>query len=100
MFDSRLAGGTLDYAGYHTPRLDSLFLAVDRAVSEDSLAAAWGDVQRELERAMPVAWVYHARGVQGLSARLAGVEMDLRGELPTLIRWRIGPTGDAPREGS
>jgi peptide/nickel transport system substrate-binding protein len=100
MFDSRLAGGTLDYGGYHTRQLDSLFVAVDRASSEESLAAAWEEVQRELERSAPAAWIYHARGVQGLSARLAGVEMDLRGELPTLTQWRIGSAGTAPREGS
>ena len=31
----------------------------------------------------PVAWVYHARGVQGVTAQLTGVRMDLRGEMPT-----------------
>ena len=30
---------------------------------------------------MPVAWIYHSRGVQGLSARLRNVVMDLRGEM-------------------
>jgi peptide/nickel transport system substrate-binding protein len=40
-----------------------------------------------------VAWVYHARGVQGIARRLQGVRMDLRGELPTLVNWTVG--GDA-----
>ncbi|MFL5578128.1 MAG: peptide ABC transporter substrate-binding protein [Gemmatimonadaceae bacterium] len=89
MFDSRLAGGTLDYAGYHTPRLDSLFAAARRATSETELRAAWRDVQLELARDVPAAWVYHSRGVQGLARRLAGVTMDLRGELVTLHDWRV-----------
>lgn len=96
MFDGRLAGGSLDYGGYHTPRLDSLFVAVERAASERELAAAWGAVQRELARETPVAWIYHARGVQGVARRLQGVQMDLRGELPTLSQWRVGAGNGRP----
>jgi peptide/nickel transport system substrate-binding protein len=36
---------------------------------------------------MPVAWLYHARGVQGRSVQLEHVEMDLRGELVSVARW-------------
>lgn len=92
MFDSRYAGGALDYAGYHEPELDRRFGAVYSAPSTDALDAAWRDVQRFLADAMPVAWLYHARGVQGISRRLHGVRMDLRGELVTLSHWRL----DAP----
>ena len=87
MYDSRLAGGALDYGGYHTPRLDSL---LERArVAPDGAAAgdAWLAVQRELASQVPAVWVYHSRGVQGLSRRLQGVRMDLRGELVTLHDW-------------
>lgn len=96
MFDSRLAGGSLDFAGFHTPALDSLFMAVDRASAEAALGAAWAEVQRALARDTPVAWIYHARGVQGVSRRLQGVTMDLRGELPTLVQWRTGTTSGSP----
>jgi peptide/nickel transport system substrate-binding protein len=89
MFDSRLAGGALDYAGYHTPRLDALLRAAREAPSDAAARARWLAVQRELADAAPAVWVYHARGVQGLSRRLAGVTMDLRGELVTLARWRL-----------
>jgi peptide/nickel transport system substrate-binding protein len=41
-----------------------------------------------------VAWLYHARGVQGVARRLGGVAMDLRGELATVHDWRAG---GAPR---
>lgn len=87
MYDSRLAGGALDYGDYHTPALDSL-LARARSAPEGAPArAAWLAVQRELSRDMPAVWVYHSRGVQGLSRRLRGVRMDLRGELVTLHDW-------------
>jgi len=96
MFDGRLAGGALDYAGYHTPRLDSLFTEVSRAPNEVSLAAAWRSIQAGLAREVPVSWIYHARGVQGLSRRLQAVRMDLRGEMATLVQWRL----DQVRSGS
>ena len=89
MFDSRLAGGALDYAGYHTPELDSAFVRVTRARSPDDLRNAWHTVQRLLHRDAPVAWVYHSRGVQGVTARLSGVRMDLRGEMPSVAEWRL-----------
>lgn len=89
MFDSRQAGGALDYADYHTSRLDSLFGAVRAATSEPELAESWHAVQRELAVDVPAAWVYHSHGVQGVSRRLSGVTMDLRGELATLHDWTV-----------
>ncbi|HEX6533287.1 MAG TPA: peptide ABC transporter substrate-binding protein [Gemmatimonadaceae bacterium] len=87
MYDSRQAGGALDYGGYHTPRLDSLLGRARRAADGAPAREAWLEVQRALASAAPAVWVYHARGVQGLSRRLEGVRMDLRGELATLARW-------------
>ncbi|HEX5830937.1 MAG TPA: ABC transporter substrate-binding protein, partial [Gemmatimonadaceae bacterium] len=90
MYDSRFAGGALDYAGFHTPRLDAL-LAQARAADAAGAPDAWRAVQRELEREMPAAWLFHSRGVQGLSRRLRDVTMDLRGELVSVARWETGP---------
>ena len=89
MFDSRQAGGALDYAGFHTPRLDSLFAATRQAPSPAAERAAWVALQDELARDLPVAWIYHSRGLQGLSARLRHVRMDLRGELTTVAQWEV-----------
>ncbi len=91
MYDSRQRGGSLDYADYHTPRLDALFARTRSAASPAALAAAWGDVQAELARETPAVWVYHSRGVQGISRRMRNVEMDLRGEMESLARWDVGP---------
>jgi peptide/nickel transport system substrate-binding protein len=89
MFDSRLAGGALDYGGFHTPRLDTLIARARSSATDASITRAWHDVQRELDRQLPVAWIYHARGLQGMSRRLHGVRMDLRGELATVAAWRV-----------
>ena len=87
MFESRQRGGALDYTGFHSPRLDSLFVATREARTDSARTTAWRDVQRLLADSTPVAWIYHSRGVQGVSARLAGVQMDLRGEMVSLVRW-------------
>ena len=95
MFDSRLAGGALDYAGYRSATLDSLFTAARTAPSDSAARQAWHAVQAELERAAPAAWLYHARGVQGVARRLRGVRMDLRGEMPTIAEWSVASADSA-----
>ena len=93
MYDSRQRGGSLDYADFHTPSLDALFARTRLAPSPVERAAAWRRVQDELAREMPAVWIYHARGVQGVSRRMLNVEMDLRGELVTLTRWGVSSIG-------
>jgi peptide/nickel transport system substrate-binding protein len=80
LFDSRRLDQPLQYAQYRNP-------AVDRALDAGDFAA----VQRIVARDLPITFLYHARGVQGMSRRLRGVRMDLRGELATLGRWRLEP---------
>ncbi len=45
--------------------------------------------QRIFADGVPVAFLYHARGLQGMNRRLTGVRMDLRGELPTVHDWSV-----------
>lgn len=47
--------------------------------------------QRALTQALPVAFLYHARGVVAMNRRVRGVRMDLRGDLPTVARWSTAP---------
>ena len=89
LFDTRQAGGALDYAGYHTRVLDSLFSTIRDAHSASAARGSWLEVQSQLARDLPVVWIYHSRGIQGLSSRLHDVHMDLRGELATVASWSI-----------
>lgn len=91
MFDSRQRGGALDYAGFHNATLDASFASVRAAATPDAERTAWMAVQTELARDVPVVWIYHSRGLQGVSRRLRGVRMDLRGELVTVARWALSP---------
>jgi peptide/nickel transport system substrate-binding protein len=91
MFEGTQRGGALDYAAYHTDTLDALLAATRHAADARTLTRAWHEVVAELERESPVAWLYHSRGVQGARRKLLGVEMDLRGELVSITRWRVAP---------
>ena len=55
-------------------------------VPADPIAA-----QRLFAERLPVTWLYHARGVQGMNARVHGVQMDMRGELPSVATWHVTP---------
>ncbi len=93
MYDSRQKGGALDYAGYHSPRLDALFDATRSARSDAERATAWQAVQRELAAELPSVWVYHSRGLQGVSRRMLGVTFDLRGEHASIGQWHVAAGG-------
>jgi peptide/nickel transport system substrate-binding protein len=90
MYDSRQAGGALDYGGYHTPDLDALFTAVRAARDTGDVRRAWLAIQAELARQAPAVWLYHSRGLVGMSSRVRNVRMDLRGELATVTQWEVG----------
>ena len=47
--------------------------------------------QQFFHDSLPVAFLYHARGLQGLNRRLQGVQFGLRGELATVHDWSIAP---------
>jgi peptide/nickel transport system substrate-binding protein len=80
LFDSRRLAEPMQYAQYASA-------AVDRALAAGDLA----EVQRIVARDLPITFLYHARGLQGMSRRLHGVRMDLRGELATLMSWHLDP---------
>ena len=94
MFASAQAGGTLDYTGFHSRQLDEVLTRAADAPAGDAQRFAWRDVQIALDSLAPATWLYHSRGLQGLSRRVRGVHMDLRGELVTLHDWHFAHTGD------
>lgn len=78
LFDSRRLAGPLQMAQYRNP-------AVDAALDRGDYAA----VQRLVAADLPISFLYHARGVQGVNTRVRGVHLDLRGELASLSNWRL-----------
>jgi peptide/nickel transport system substrate-binding protein len=91
LFAARQRGGALDYTGYHTAALDALLDAARNAAPGEAERRAWRDVQAALDTLAPATWIYHARGLQGVSRRVRGARMDLRGELVTVHDWTLAP---------
>jgi peptide/nickel transport system substrate-binding protein len=92
LFDSRQSGGTLDYTGFHRPELDAeLRAAMDAPIGEPR-RLAWARVQATLDSLVPATWIFHSRGLQGVTRRLHGARMDLRGELVTVHDWTLAPS--------
>ncbi|HEX7336739.1 MAG TPA: ABC transporter substrate-binding protein [Gemmatimonadales bacterium] len=60
-------------------------LAGIRAPEDPALA------QRLFADSLPVAFLYHSRGLQGMNRRVRGVTMDLRGELSSIQSWSVAP---------
>ena len=96
MFASGQRAGTLDYTGFHEAALDALLARAVVAPDGPARRSAWQAVQSALDTLAPATWVYHSRGVQGLSRRVTGVRMDIRGELVSLHDWRIDTASTAP----
>ena len=87
MFSSTQRGGALDYTAFHNAILDSALDNARVAQPGAPSTAAWRQVDSLLVQSSPVVWIYHARGVQGLSRKLEHVTLDLRGELTSIAQW-------------
>ena len=88
--------GPLAYSGYRSGAFDAAVGKAAAAESEEDLRAAWAEAQRVLARDHPVTWLYHARGLLGMSRRVENMAPDLRGELADIARWRIRGIGALP----
>lgn len=93
LFATGQRGGALDYTGFHAPVLDGALASADEARDATARRTAWHRVQVLLDSLSPATWLYHSRGVQGVTRRLQGARMDLRGELVTLHDWSLASGG-------
>jgi peptide/nickel transport system substrate-binding protein len=95
LFASAQRGGSLDYTGFHSPVLDAALASTAAVTNDSTRREAWMHVQVLLDSLAPATWLYHSRGVQGVTRRLHGARMDLRGELATLHDWSLTHRGAA-----
>jgi ABC-type transport system substrate-binding protein len=86
----------LAYPGYVSDQFDTALHRAGTATTEGALVSAWREAQRVLARDRPVSWLYHSRGVQGVSRRVGKVTIDLRGELANAAHWTLA-SGDSVR---
>ncbi len=95
MFDGRDAG-PLAYPGLQSGAFEAAADAVRDAQNAAELEHAWSRVQTILVEEHPTTWLYHARGLQGMSNRVRAPATDLRGELASVARWTIVETERDP----
>lgn len=65
------------------------YLTTLGALAGVEVPADRAQAQRMFDELMPVAFLYHARGVQGMNRRVENVRMDLRGELSGVSQWKV-----------
>ena len=88
----RVQGASHDFQGAVMGSSGDLDLGQLAPMLRTTGLSADGDRAVLLQRiidSVPGAFLYHARGVQGMNRRVAGVHMDVRGELATLRNWHV-----------
>lgn len=91
LFHSSALNEPFQLASYSNPVLDQ---ALDSAGAAPTRAAAlpwWHKVQRILRNDEPWSFLFYYPDIVGVSDRLKGVEMDLRGNLATIRDWWLTP---------
>src|SRR3989442_403726 len=81
-----------DAAGRGTPGDPGLgYLATPARIAGLTIPPEPAAAQRRFADSLPVVFLYHARGVQGMNRRVRGVRVDRRGELANIAEWWIAP---------
>ena len=88
--------GSANRSSYRNPVADSLMELGARLTDAGRAREVWAELARELQRDQPFTFLFWNEELAGVSRRLAGVEMDARGELRGLPGWRWWEGGAAP----
>lgn len=96
LFHSAALGTPIQVASYRNPRVDELIDALEAPLPREAAGPLWVELQQVLREEQPWTFLYYFSVLSGVSDRLHGVEMDLRGQLVTLPRWWLaGQRGTA-----
>lgn len=79
------------YVGYSNPRADMLIDTLAVLTDRELARPIWREYQRLVVQEAPYVPLYYPQRLNGLRDRLQGVEMDIRGEFPTVTEWWIAP---------
>lgn len=80
------------YVGFSNPRADQLLDTLAVLNDREAAAPLWREYQRLMVQQMPYTVMYLPERLNGVNERLQGVDMDIRGELPTVAEWWILPS--------
>jgi peptide/nickel transport system substrate-binding protein len=84
------------YVGYSNPRADVLIDTLGIIMNREEARPLWQEYQRTVVQDAPYIPLYYPQRLTGIRERVHGVEMDIRGEWPTVMRWWIAPRDRTP----
>jgi peptide/nickel transport system substrate-binding protein len=87
LFHGRALDGAFQIAHYSNPSVDSLIDRTARLVDRDQAGPLYARLQQILRDDEPWTFLYYYPDVYVASARLHGVDMDIRGAFVNLNRW-------------
>ncbi len=87
LFHSDAGAGPFAFAGYSDPGLDAVIDSLALHLERERERALWHRAQEILLRDQPWTFLYYFPNLAGVSQRLRGVEMDVRGQLATVEDW-------------
>jgi peptide/nickel transport system substrate-binding protein len=88
---SRNLDGPFHETGFSHPRTDALIDTLAVLVDRDEARPLWEAYHSFLLEQSPYTILHYPRRLLGHSARLRGVELDVRGDLVSARRWWIDP---------
>ena len=91
LFHSRAEEGPLAFVGLQDDRIDSLLDSLRVVPDRDTAFRLWQEYQERILQLQPFTYLYFPHRQDGVSARLNGVELDLRGEWQGIRAWWISP---------
>ena len=91
LFASDRADGPWAFSGTNNPEIDRLLDTLQTIVDRDEAAPVWREYQRALNEEHPYTFLYYPQRLAGVSDRMNGVEMDVRGDWLSIRDWWITP---------
>lgn len=96
-FLCRLRGRPYQIISFCDPAIDRMIDSLNVITDRGQAAPLWREYQHAVVQASPYTVLYYPRRLSGISKRLQGVEMDVRGEFNTVAKWWIAPADRGAR---
>jgi peptide/nickel transport system substrate-binding protein len=90
-FLCRERGRPFQVVSFCDPAVDRLIDSLNATPDRAAAAPIWREYQHAMVQASPYTVLYYPRRLTGVSRRLRGVQMDVRGEYNTIGKWWIAP---------
>jgi peptide/nickel transport system substrate-binding protein len=91
LFHSEHIDDPFAMSGTDNPEIDRLLDTLQLVTDREKAQPLWNEYQRLLVREQPYTFLFFMDRIAGIRDRMKGVDMDVRGEWPTVRTWWIDP---------